>query len=151
MQRHPAKAKQKAALVFTPKIKLLLVIILVRMLYKISNFRVASFRLRLREVTLSSMWRSDAFLNTITGRMRLMCIEQITARYECKVFEATLPICGELLLYIFYTTHSIKLDNWAKYNTTALIVQKNFYNFIPKAYILQVLGLILYYKRFETK
>jgi hypothetical protein len=56
-------------LVFTPRIKLLLVIILARILYNISNFRVASFRLGLREVALSSMRRSYIFLNTITRRM----------------------------------------------------------------------------------
>ena len=122
--------------VFTPRIKLLLVIILVRMLYKISNFKIASFRLRLREVTPSSIRQSDTFLNTITGRMRSIYIEQITVRYKYKVFKATLPIYGELLLYIFYTTHFIRLDNWARYSITALIIQKNFYNFIPKAYIL---------------
>ena len=121
------------------------------MLYKISNFRVASFRLKLREVTLSSIWRSDVFLNTITRRMRLIYIKQITARYKHKIFKTTLPIYGELLLYILYTTYSIKLGNWAGYSTTALIVQKNSYNFIPKVYILRVLGLILYYKRFKTK
>jgi hypothetical protein len=49
------KARQKAALVFTPRIKLLLVAIFVRILYKINNFGVASFRLRLREVAPSSM------------------------------------------------------------------------------------------------
>ena len=49
------KARQKVVLVFTFKIKLLLVIILVRMLYKISNFKVASFRLGLREVAPSSI------------------------------------------------------------------------------------------------
>ena len=44
------KARQKAVLVFTPKIKLLLVAIFAKILYKISNFRVASFRLALKEV-----------------------------------------------------------------------------------------------------
>ena len=68
--------------------------------------------------------------------MRLIYIERITAKYKYKVFKATLPIYGELLLYIFYTTYFIKLGNWAKYSATALIVQKNFYNFILKAYIL---------------
>ena len=43
------------ALVFTPRIKLLLVAILARMLRKIGNFRVDSFRLGLREVALFSM------------------------------------------------------------------------------------------------
>jgi hypothetical protein len=80
-----------------------------------------------------------------------MYIKQIAARYKYKVFEATLPIYKELLLYILYTTHFIKLDNWARYSATALITQKNFYDFIPKIYILWVLGLILYYKRFKTK
>jgi hypothetical protein len=80
-----------------------------------------------------------------------MYIEQIIVRYKCKVFKATLPIYKELLLYILYTTHSIKLSNWARYSTIAFIVQKNSYDFIPKAYILRVLGLILYYKRFKTK
>jgi hypothetical protein len=50
-----------------------------------------------------------------------MYIEWIIARYECKVFKATLPIYKELLLYIFYTTHSIKLGNWAGYSATALV------------------------------
>jgi hypothetical protein len=40
------------ASVFTSKVKLLLVIILARIVYKINNFKVASFRLRLREVVL---------------------------------------------------------------------------------------------------
>ena len=80
-----------------------------------------------------------------------MYIKQIAARYKYKVFEATLPIYKELLLYILYTTHFIKLDNWAGYSTIAFIVQKNSYNFVPEAYILQVLSLILCYKRFETK
>ena len=83
--------------------------------------------------------------------MWLIYIKQIIARYKYKVFKATLPIYKELLLYILYTTHSIKLGNWAGYNATAFIVQKNSYNFIPEAYILQVLGLILYHKRFKTK
>ena len=83
--------------------------------------------------------------------MRLIYIEQIIARYKCKVFKATLPIYRELLLYILCTTHSIKLGNWVKYSAIALIIQKNSHNFIPEAYILQVLGLILYYKRFKTK
>ena len=65
-----------------------------------------------------------------------MYIEWIIAKYKYKVFETTLPIYKELLLYIFYTTHSIKLDNWARYSTTALMVQKNSYNFIPEAYVL---------------
>jgi len=81
------------------------------MLYKISNFRVASFRLGLREVALSSMQRSNAFSNTATRRMRSTYIERIAARYKRKVFKATLPIYGELLLYILYTTHSIRLGN----------------------------------------
>ena len=46
------KVRQKAASVFTSKIKLLLVVILARILYKINNFRVASFRLKLKEVAL---------------------------------------------------------------------------------------------------
>ena len=49
------KVRQKIALVFTFRIKILLIIILVKILYKISNFRVASVRLKLREVTLSSI------------------------------------------------------------------------------------------------
>jgi hypothetical protein len=57
------------ALVFTPRIKLLLVAILVRILREIGNFRVASFRLGLREVTLFSMQQSNIFLNTITRRI----------------------------------------------------------------------------------
>jgi hypothetical protein len=40
-----------------------------------------------------------------------MYIEWITARYKRRVFKATLPIYGELLLYILYTTYSIRLDN----------------------------------------
>jgi hypothetical protein len=72
-------------------------------------------------------------------------------KYKYKVFKATLLICGELLLYILYTTHFIRLGNWARYNIIIFIIQKNFYNFIPKAYILWVLDLILYYKRFKTK
>ena len=83
--------------------------------------------------------------------MWLIYIKQITARYKYKVFKATLPIYRELLLYILYITHSIRLDNYAGYSTTAFITQKNSYNFIPKAYVLRVLGLILYYKRFKTK
>ena len=51
-----------------------------------------------------------------------MCVKQIAVRYKYKVFKATLPICGELLLYILYTTHSIKLDNWAGYSAIAFIV-----------------------------
>ena len=98
------------------------------MLYKINNFKVASFRLKLREITPSSIWQSDAFLNTITGRMWSIYIEQIIAKYKYKVFKATLPIYRELLLYILYTTHSIKLDNQARYSTTALIVQKIYSN-----------------------
>ena len=54
--------------------------------------------------------------------MRLTYIKRITAKYKRKVFKATLPIYRELLLYILYTTHSIRLGNWAKYNTIALIV-----------------------------
>jgi len=121
------------------------------MLYKISNFGVDSFRLGLREVAPFSMQQSNVFLNTITRRMRLTYIEQITARYKHKVFKATLPIYRELLLYILCTTHSIRLGNWARYSAIALIAQKNSHNFIPKAYILRVLGLILCYKRLKTK
>ena len=116
------KVRQKVALVFTLRIKLLLVIILVKMLYKISNFKIAFFRLKLKKVTLSSIWQSDAFSNTITRRMWLIYIKQIIARYKYKVFKTTLPIYRELLLYILYTTHSIKLGNWARYSTTAFIV-----------------------------
>ena len=65
-----------------------------------------------------------------------MYIKRIIVRYKYKVFKATLPIYRELLLYIFYTTYSIKLGNWARYNTIAFIIQKNSYNFIPKAYVL---------------
>ena len=75
--------------------------------------------------------------------MRLIYIERIAVRYKRKVFKATLPIYGELLLYILYTTYSIRLGNWAKYSTIALIAQKNSHNFIPKAYVLRVLGLKL--------
>jgi tellurite resistance-related uncharacterized protein len=80
-----------------------------------------------------------------------MYIKQIAARYKCKVFKATLPIYKELLPYILYTTHSIKLGNWARYSITALVVQKNSYNFIPEVYILQVLGLMPCHKRLKTK
>jgi hypothetical protein len=68
--------------------------------------------------------------------MWLIYIEQIAARYKYKVFKATLPIYRELLLYILYTTHSIKLGNWAGYSAIAFVAQKNSYNFIPKAYVL---------------
>ena len=145
------KVRQKVVLVFTPGIKLLLVAILARILYKISNFRVASFRLKLREITPSNIQQSDIFSNTVTERMWLIYIKQITARYKYKVFKTTLPIYRELLLYILYTTHSIKLGNWAGYSTTVLIVQKNSYNFIPKVYILRVLGLMPCHKRFKIK
>ena len=138
-------------LVFTPRIKLLLVVILVRMLYKINNFRVASFRLKLREVAPSSIQQSNIFSNTVTKRIQSTYIEQIAAKYKYKVFKATLPIYRELLLYILYTTYFIRLDNQARYSITALIAQKNSYNFIPDVYILRVLDLILYYKRFKTK
>jgi hypothetical protein len=50
-----------------------------------------------------------------------MYIKWIAVKYKCKVFEATLPIYRELLLYILYTTHSIRLGNWARYNTTAFV------------------------------
>ena len=53
--------------------------------------------------------------------MWLIYIEQITVRYKYKVFKATLPIYRELLLYILCVTYFIKLGNWAKYGTTALI------------------------------
>ena len=114
--------RQKTVLVFTPRIKLLLVMILIRMLYEINNFRVVFFRLRLKKVALFNIWRSDAFLNTVTGRMWLIYIKQITVRYKYKVFKTTLPIYRELLLYVFYTTHSIKLDNWAGYSAIVFIV-----------------------------
>ena len=138
-------------MVFTPKIELLLVAIFARILYEINNFGVAFFRLGLKEVTPFNIRQSKAFLNTIIGRMRSIYIKRITARYKYKVFKATLPIYRELLLYILYTTYSIRLDNWAKYGVIALIAQKNSHNFIPKAYVLRVLGLIPYYKRFKTK
>ena len=51
-----------------------------------------------------------------------MYIKQITMRYKYKVFKATLPIYGELLLYILYTTHSIRLGNWAGYSIITFIV-----------------------------
>jgi hypothetical protein len=51
-----------------------------------------------------------------------MYIEWIMVRYKCKVFKATLPIYRELLLYILYTTYSIRLSNWARYGATALMV-----------------------------
>ena len=50
-----------------------------------------------------------------------MCVKQIIIRYKRKVFKATLPIYKELLLYILYTTHSIRLGNWAGYNIIAFI------------------------------
>ena len=80
-----------------------------------------------------------------------MYIEWIAVRYKCKVFKATLPIYGELLPYVLCITHSIRLGNWAGYGATAFIAQKNFYNFIPEVYVLQVLGLMPCYKRFKTK
>jgi hypothetical protein len=40
-----------------------------------------------------------------------MYVERIAVRYKRIVFKATLPIYGELLLYILYTTYSIRLDN----------------------------------------
>ena len=43
--------------------------------------------------------------------MQLIYIERIIVRYKRKVFKTALPIYRELLLYIFYTTHSIKLGN----------------------------------------
>ena len=92
------------------------------MLHKIGNFGVASFKLKLREVAPSSMQQSNTFLNTIIRRMQLMYIKQIMVKYKYKVFKATLPIYKELLLYILYTTYSIKLNNWARYNAIALIV-----------------------------
>ena len=66
MRRHPAKVRQKAASVFAPRAKLLLVVILAKMLRKINNFRVVSFGLGLKEVALSSIRQSDAFSNTTT-------------------------------------------------------------------------------------
>ena len=54
--------------------------------------------------------------------MWLTYIKQITVRYKCKVFKATLPIYRELLLYILYTTHFIRLGNWARYSAIALMV-----------------------------
>ena len=51
------------------------------------------------------------FLNTITKRIRLIYIKRIAIRYKYKVFKTTLPIYRELLLYILYTTYSIKLGN----------------------------------------
>ena len=98
-------------MIFTPRIKLLLVAILARILREISNFGVASFRLGLREVALSSMRRNNVFLNTVTRRMRLIYVERIAARYKRKVFKAALPIYRELLLYILYATYSIRLGN----------------------------------------
>ena len=80
-----------------------------------------------------------------------MYIKQIAVKYKYKVFKATLPLYRELLLYILYTTYSIKLDNQAGYSTTALIAQKNSYDFVPEVYILQVLSLMLCYKRLKTK
>jgi hypothetical protein len=40
-----------------------------------------------------------------------MYIEWIAARYKRIVFKATLPIYRELLLYVLYTTYSIRLGN----------------------------------------
>jgi hypothetical protein len=80
-----------------------------------------------------------------------MYVKQIIIRYKYKVFKTTLPICGELLLYILYTTYFIKLGNWARYSATAFIAQKNSYNFIPEVYVLRVLGLMPCYKRLKTK
>jgi len=121
------------------------------MLCKISSFGVASFKLGLREVALSNMRQSNVFSNTVTRRTRSTYVERIAARYKRKVFKATLPIYRELLPYILYTTHSIRLGNWAGYSVTALIAQKNSHNFVPEAYVLRVLGLMLYYKRLKTK
>ena len=50
-----------------------------------------------------------------------MYIKRITVRYKYKVFKATLLIYKELLLYILYTTHFIRLGNWAGYGATALM------------------------------
>jgi hypothetical protein len=121
------------------------------MLREIGNFGVASFGLGLREVAPSNMRRSDAFSNTVTGRMRSTCVERIAARYKRKVFEATLPICGELLPYVLCATHSIRLGNWAGYGATALVAQKNSHDFVPEAYVLRVLGSMPCHKRLETK
>lgn len=121
------------------------------MLREIGNFGAASFGLGLREVAPSSMRRSDAFSNTATGRTQSICVERIAARYERIVFEATLPICGELLPYVLCATHSIRLSNWAGYGATALVAQKNSHDFVPEAYVLRVLGSIPCHKRFETK
>ena len=121
------------------------------MLREIGNFRVASFGLGLREVAPYNMRRSDAFSNTVTGRMRSTCVERIAARYERKVFEATLPICGELLPYVLCATHSIRLGNWAGYGATALVAQKNSHDFVPEVYVLRVLGSMPCHKRLETK
>jgi hypothetical protein len=65
-----------------------------------------------------------------------MCIKRIVAKYKYKVFKATLSIYRELLLYVFYTTYSIKLGNWAGYSITALMAQKNSYDFVPEVYVL---------------
>ena len=80
-----------------------------------------------------------------------MCVEQIAVRYKRKVFEATLPICGELLPYVLYATNSIRLGNWAGYGVTALVAQKNSHDFVPEAYVLRVLGSMSCHKRLETK
>ena len=50
-----------------------------------------------------------------------MCVKWIMVRYKCKVFEATLLIWGELLLYVLCTTYFMKLGNWAGYGATALV------------------------------
>ena len=80
-----------------------------------------------------------------------MCVEWIAVRYKCKVFETTLPICGELLPYVLYATHFMKLDNWAGYGATVFMVQKSSHDLVLKAYILQVLGSMLCHKRLKTK
>ena len=54
--------------------------------------------------------------------MRLIYIKRIIVKYKYKVFKATLLIYRELLLYILYITHFIKLGNWARYSAIAFII-----------------------------
>jgi len=81
------------------------------MLCKIGNFKVVSFGLGLKEVAPFSIQQSNTFLNTATERTQSMCVEQIIIKYKCIVFEVILPIYGELLPYVFWATHFIKLGN----------------------------------------
>ena len=53
--------------------------------------------------------------------MRLIYIKRIIVKYKYKNFKATLPIYGELLLYILYITYFIRLGNWARYSIIAFM------------------------------